>query len=101
ALITESFAQWPPKGLTVLPPRRDVDDVPTRAPALAAEEVPVPYPQRRYLRRGDVTARRFGGALFLAQAEERRGLRLNPGGGAGHAVSRRCGGRDGARRAAG
>jgi hypothetical protein len=75
ALLTRTFAQWPPRELRVLPARPGADAAP-EAPAPPAD------PGQSYRRRRGVSVRRFGGELFLSQAEEQRILRLNPVGGA-------------------
>ncbi len=75
ALILRTFARWPLRSLPLLPARAP-------EPPASAGPVPLPDPGRRYRRRGDVTVRRFGGEVFVSQAEERRILRLNPVGGA-------------------
>lgn len=77
ALIMQTFAQWPPRDLKVLPalaekPREQEYDAP----------IVEPDPARPFVRRRDVAVRHFGGELFLSHAEERRILRLNEVGGA-------------------
>ncbi len=78
ALLTQSFGKWPVRGLKLLPPRAE----PLHEWREGDQALPAADPGRLYVRRGDVNVRRFGGELFLAQAEERRILRLNEAGGA-------------------